>query len=130
MNLVAGGTLMRDVDTMYTERPQLYTVLPRREVVVTAQSRLRQIVGRASLLVNSLHFHAVDAPGPGFEIVAREPSGVPQAIERPARDFWLGVQWHPEYLPQQDAHQRIFEALVQAAQAGRTLRETTRVRAA
>jgi len=127
MNLVAGGTLMRDVDTMYTERPQLYTVLPRREVEVADASRLREIVGRGTLLVNSLHFHAVDTPGPGFQIVAREPSGVPQAIERSARPFWLGVQWHPEYLPQQAAHQQIFAALVAAASATRDTRGSTRV---
>ena len=115
MNLAEGGTLQRDVDTLYDERPQLYTVLPRREVEIAPDSRLHAIVGRTELLVNSLHFHAVREPGRGMRIVAREPSGVPQAIEHTARRFWLGVQWHPEYLPQQQSHQRIFEALTEAA---------------
>ena len=115
MNLAEGGTLLRDVDTLYDERPQLYTVLPRREVSVLDDSVLRDIVGRSSLLVNSMHFHAVREPAPGMRIVAREPSGVPQAVENSARRFWLGVQWHPEYLPQQESHQRIFAALAAAA---------------
>ncbi len=115
MNLAEGGTLLHDVDTLYHERPQLYTVLPRREVQIAAESRLRCIVGRATLLVNSLHFHAVREPGRGLRIVAREPSGVPQAIEHVSRRFWLGVQWHPEYLPQQQSHQRLFVALTEAA---------------
>jgi putative glutamine amidotransferase len=124
MNLAEGGTLLRDVNTLYDERPQLYTVLPRREVEVLAESVLYRIVGRSSLLVNSLHFHAVREPARGMRIVAREPSGVPQAIENSARRFWLGVQWHPEYLPQQESHQKIFEALAEAArgvQAGASI---------
>jgi len=115
MNLAEGGSLMRDVNTLYDERPQLYTVLPRREVTVLDGSVLHGIVGRSSLLVNSLHFHAVREPARGMRIVAREPSGVPQAVENSARRFWLGVQWHPEYLPQQESHQKLFAALAEAA---------------
>jgi putative glutamine amidotransferase len=117
MNLAEGGTLVRDVDTLYDERPQLYTVLPRREVQVREGSVLHRIVGRSELLVNSLHFHAVREPGRGFTIVAAEPSGVPQAIEHAGRRFCIGVQWHPEYLPQQESHQQLFRALCEAAQA-------------
>jgi putative glutamine amidotransferase len=115
MTLAEGGTLLRDVNTLYDERPELYTVLPRREVQIVPGSRLHGIVGRTELLVNSLHFHAVREPARGMKIVAREPSGVPQAIEHTGRPFWLGVQWHPEYLPQQESHQRIFAALAEAA---------------
>jgi putative glutamine amidotransferase len=115
MNLAEGGSLVRDVQTLYDERPQLYTVLPRREVEIVKGSRLHTIVGRTAILVNSLHFHAVKEPAREMRIVAREPSGVPQAIEHASRRFWLGVQWHPEYLPQQENHQRIFEALADAA---------------
>ncbi len=116
MNVVEGGTLLRNVGEIYVERPELYTVLPRREVDVAPDSRLAEIVGRPNLLVNSMHFHAVKEPGPGMRVVAREPSGVPQAIEHAERSFWLGVQWHPEYLPQQRPHQEIFQALSRAAQ--------------
>ena len=115
MNLAEGGTLIRDVNTLYDERPQLYTVLPRREVQVETDSRLFEIMNRSEVLVNSLHFHAVRDAGRGMRIVAREPSGVPQAIEHTGRRFWLGVQWHPEYLPQQEVHQRLFAELSKAA---------------
>jgi YebC/PmpR family DNA-binding regulatory protein len=117
MNVVEGGTLLRNVASSYVERPELYTVLPRREVDVAPESRLAAIVGRPNLLVNSMHFHAVKEPGPQLRVVAREPSGVPQAIEHGQRSFWLGVQWHPEYLPQQRPHQQIFAALCRAARA-------------
>jgi len=125
MTLAEGGSLLREVNTLYDERPELYTVLPRREVAIEPNSRLHAIVGRTELLVNSLHFHAVGAAAPGMRIVAREPSGVPQAVEHGGRRFWLGVQWHPEYLPQQESHQRIFAALAEAARGVPVEREGT-----
>jgi putative glutamine amidotransferase len=117
MSVAEGGTLAHNLHTMYTERPQLYTALPRREVRVEPGSHLERILDRRAVLVNSLHFHAVDRPGDGMRVVAREPSGVIQAIEHTERPFWIGVQWHPEYLPQQPIHHRLFEALVEAARS-------------
>ena len=35
----------------------------------------------------------------------------------PERPFVLGVQWHPEYLPQMPRQRAIFRALVKAAGA-------------
>ncbi len=119
MSVAEGGTLLRDLRTLYDERPHLYTVLARRAVHVSADSRLHEIVGLDDMLVNSLHFHAVGEAGEDMRIVARETSGVPQAIEHTSRAFWVGVQWHPEYLPHHQAHQALFEHLVTHAQTAR-----------
>jgi putative glutamine amidotransferase len=119
MNVAEGGTLQHHVQSFYEERPQLYTVLPRREVEIEDGSRLHRVFGRARILVNSMHFHAVSEPGPGLRIVAREAAGTAQAIEHSARAFWIGVQWHPEYLPQQRSHQQLFIALVESAREAR-----------
>jgi putative glutamine amidotransferase len=44
------------------------------------------------------------------------PDGVIEAIEASTHPFWLGVQWHPEFLYLKDAIQRrLFFALIQAA---------------
>ena len=104
MSVAEGGTLLRDLRSLYSERPHLYAVLARRAVRISEGSRLRKVVGRDELLVNSLHFHAVGQAGRDMRIVAREDCGVPQAIEHHARRFWIGVQWHPEYLPHHRAH--------------------------
>jgi putative glutamine amidotransferase len=124
MNLAAGGTLLRHVGSLYEERPDLYTVLPRREITLAEGSRLQAVMAAESVLVNSLHFHAVDTPGRDLRVVAREPSGVVQAIEHVTRPFWIGVQWHPEYLPLRDAQARIFTGLVSAARRTLSARET------
>lgn len=107
MSLVTGGQLLRNVDELYEERPKLYTALPRREVQVEPSSVLRRVLGAPTLLVNSLHHHAIENVGPGLRVVARETHGVVQAVERAEPVLWWGVQWHPEYLPQSPAQMRL-----------------------
>lgn len=113
MNVFAGGTLRRDLAGFYVEHPQPWTALPRKEVEITPGSHLACVLGRTRDRVNSLHRHAVAEVGDGLTIAARERNGVVQAIERDHRAFWIGVQWHPEYLLRSQG--RLFEALVEAA---------------
>lgn len=117
MNLARGGTLIRNLDQVYVERPNFDTIAPRRPVVVDAHCNLSSWLGREALHVNSLHRHAVDEPGARLEVVARDDSGVVQAIEDGSRPFWVGVQWHPEYMPQRHEQRQLFRALVEASRA-------------
>lgn len=115
MNLARGGSLLFDVQEFYSERPALRTVFPRRRVLVEPTSRLGAILGEREVAVNSLHHHAAGRVPDSLRIVARESTGVVQAIEDPFAPFFIGVQWHPEYLPQMPAQQRLFAALVDEA---------------
>jgi putative glutamine amidotransferase len=66
--------------------------------------------------VNSSHHQSVKSVPSSFQATAVAPDGVIEAIEASTHPFWLGVQWHPEYLYRQDAIQkRIFFALIKAA---------------
>lgn len=115
MNVCAGGTLHRDLAGFYAETPQPWTVLPRKSVHVDDDSRLADVLGTTACRVNGLHRHAVDRLGKNLRVVAREPSGIAQAVEHETRRFWIGVQWHPEYLPQLPEQRRLFDALVSEA---------------
>lgn len=115
MNVHYGGTLYRDLASYYVETPQLRTVLPRKRIEVESNSRLAHVLGSTSALVNSLHKHAVCAVGAGLSVAARESAGVVQAIEDPSHPFRIGVQWHPEFIPQSPMHQRLFDGLLNAA---------------
>jgi len=77
-------------------------------------------MGVHALRVNSLHRQGIDRLGEGLRVAARDSYGVVQAIEAtdPSAHYAIGVQWHPEYLPARAAQQRLFGALVQAAQRG------------
>jgi putative glutamine amidotransferase len=116
INVVRGGSLQRDLAGFYTETPRLRSVLPVKLVELEPGSRLAEILGEPRVRVNALHDHAVDALGRNMRVSGCEPAGVIQAIE--ALDRWcIGVQWHPEYLPQKPVQRRLFQALVADALA-------------
>jgi putative glutamine amidotransferase len=119
LNVVLGGSLHQDLAGFYTETPQVRSVLPKKEVLLEQGSLLTRILDTPRTRVNALHRQGVDRLGQGLRVAAREPSGVIQGIEHAARPFVLGVQWHPEYLPQHTGQRRIFKALTGAARQAR-----------
>lgn len=117
LNVVSGGSLYRDLADFYVEAPQLRTVWPEKLVIVETGTRLAEILGCVSCRVNSLHSQAVNDLAPDMRIAACEPNGVVQAIEHCQLPFAIGVQWHPEYLPQRRDQQSLFHALAKAARS-------------
>jgi putative glutamine amidotransferase len=115
LNVCLGGTLHLDVAEFYVEAPQLRTVLPRKVVQIEPRSCLARVIGAAPCAVNALHHQAIDTLGRDIAIVARETNGIVQAIEVTGARFAIGVQWHPEYIPQHRRQQALFEALIDAA---------------
>lgn len=116
INVVLGGTLNRNLDDFYVEVPQSRSLLPVKHVTLTPGTQLSGLFDRDDLWVNALHNQAVNALGDGLRVAACEATGVIQAIES-QRGWCIGVQWHPEFLPQKEAQQRLFRALVRAAQS-------------
>jgi putative glutamine amidotransferase len=77
-------------------------------------SRCQAILG-GSALVNSFHHQGIADPGRLTPVGWSTPDGLVEAVEDPAKDFVLGVQWHPE-----DSNDfRLFAAHVAAAHAHR-----------
>lgn len=115
LNVHFGGTLHRDLADFYEETPQIVTIRPKKRIEIEPGSLLAKVLGTESCRVNALHGQAVGRLAASLRIVARETAGVVQAIEHPGHRFLLGVQWHPEYLPQVARQRRIFAHLVEAA---------------
>ncbi len=115
LNVHCGGSLHQQLGDFYVETPQAHSIWPYKRVLLTPGSRLAAIVGGDSCCVNSLHRQAVNRVAEFFTVVAREPNDVIQAIEHRQCPFVLGVQWHPEYLPQRREQQAIFRELVEQA---------------
>lgn len=114
LNIFYGGTLhqhlMEVIDNLILRR----TVLPHKRIRIDPQSHLAKVMEVAELRVNSLHHQGVDRLAEGFCISARDDYDIVQGIECVDHPFMMGVQWHPEYLPQSYTQQRIFSALVRA----------------
>lgn len=141
MNVALGGTLYQDMracgltDVPHQQKPPYDDA--RQQVRIAKGSLLEQVLcgghgdgmtrgckagwpadletGRdesaCSILTNSMHHQAVAAVAPSLEVSAVSADGIIEALEDSSRRFFLGVQWHPEYLT---AHTPLFEALVRA----------------
>jgi putative glutamine amidotransferase len=72
----------------------------RHPVTALPGTRIATLLGEAPVPVNSLHHQAVADPGRGLRVSARADDGVIEAIESEGPEFVLGVQWHPEKLPE------------------------------
>ncbi len=117
MNVALGGSLIQHIpdavpDALAHEQPNPRTE-PGHGVALVAGTALHGIVGSETMQVNSAHHQAVAEVAPGFVVNARAPDGVIEGIEDPARRWFIGVQWHPEYaIDPGDA--RIFRSLIRA----------------
>ncbi|QCR22554.1 gamma-glutamyl-gamma-aminobutyrate hydrolase family protein [Pontibacter sp. SGAir0037] len=115
LNVYFRGSLYQDINTFYMEEPNPASVFPVKKVYIKPGSKLEEVLGTQQLEVNALHNQAVKDPGNAIEVVARESNEVVQGIENTEQPYMIGVQWHPEYLPQSRIHRRLFRSLVQHA---------------
>jgi putative glutamine amidotransferase len=73
-------------------------------------------LGAAQAEINSSHHQSVLEPGRGLRVTARAPDGVIEAVEWTADENWVvGVQWHPERMPEDALAQALFRDLLAAA---------------
>lgn len=79
--------------------------------------KLAELAGGANVRVNSSHHQSVRKPGRGLRTAARTTDGVIEALEWTAGPGWaLGVQWHPERMPEDPFAAALFRRLVREAQ--------------
>ncbi len=114
MNVALGGTLHLDIPShsQTLERSQ-----PSHSVTIEAHSHLRRIIPAQSnrtLSVNSFHHQAVDRTAPMLTVCAISSDSIIEAIEARDDRFYIGVQWHPEHMPNTSASAPI-AALIEAA---------------
>jgi putative glutamine amidotransferase len=115
INVYLGGSLLQDLADFYAETPEFHTIFPKKNVFIDPSTKLYRILKQRQLMVNSLHHQAIDKPGKNIRSAAMESNQVVQAIEYTGHRFIIGVQWHPEYLPQHKLHQKIFRAFIKAS---------------
>ncbi|HEV8353807.1 MAG TPA: gamma-glutamyl-gamma-aminobutyrate hydrolase family protein [bacterium] len=117
LTVAGGGTLHQDLSLIGIDVASHYVkgqpVL--HAIAIDPDSRLMDVLGASPVDVASSHHQVAKKLGGGFEVVATAPDGVIEAIEAPAYRFAIGVQWHPDLMPDDERQQRLFEALIAAA---------------
>jgi len=119
MNYVMGGTThvdLEDAGKLFHSMQFIPLTDPAHYVTVEKGSMIADILGEEKVGVNSYHHQAANEPGEPFVVSARSvPDGVVEAIEFPGDRIVLGLQWHPEEMPDDEKQQVIFRRFVEAA---------------
>lgn len=112
INVTLGGSLYQDIGHFYSEETgNIRSVLPRKTVAISEGTELASTLKTPRCRVNALHDQSIRELGDQVVVCAREDSGVVQAIELRGHPFLVGVQWHPEYMPQSREQLRLFRRL-------------------
>ena len=120
INVACGGSLFQDISSQFANplqhrQPKPATTLSH-AVTIAPGSLLRRVMRTVTLRVNSSHHQSVKAVAPSLVASAVASDGIIEAIESPAHRFFLGIQWHPEFLfDRYRLHRRLFEAFLRAA---------------
>lgn len=116
MNVAGGGKLHLDVSKAYEKADYpaswLSHIFYRKKITIQNGSLLHKILGRTIVRVNSIHKQSIAEIAPGLIVTAKEDNGVIQAIEKPGHNFYLGVQFHPEFLIYKRIFRKLFKKLV------------------
>jgi len=76
------------------------------------------LFGAGEISVNSLHHQGIDRLGNGLKPIGYAPDGLVEAVVVRDARFALGVQWHPECLPDDPHSQALFRVFVETCDNG------------
>ena len=117
LNVYKGGTLHQDInDAGFTEinhaKPYDDARKHIHNVKVIKNTKLDQILNTENLKVNSIHHQAIDKLGKDLIISAESPDGIIEGIEVTNEWKAIGIQWHPEYLAEEEYSVALFNWLI------------------
>lgn len=120
LNVALGGTLYTHIpdqlpgalDHDYPGNKRTVLV---HEVKLEERTRLAEIHGEPILNVNSLHHQGIKDIAASLRVAGHAPDGLVEAVELPDHPFGLAVQWHPEWLTDQESTRNLFRKFVEAA---------------
>jgi putative glutamine amidotransferase len=129
LNVHQGGTLIQDIPS---EKPgsdahgktDLAASAKTKDLEHDARlaegSRLQKLAGATEVRINTSHHQAIDRPGEKLRVTACGADGIIEGVELQSPGDWVvGVQWHPERMPEDDLAQKLFADFVSAARESR-----------
>ena len=118
LNVVLGGTLIQHIPDFINTNIKHEQANPRNEashiVKINKGTKLKKIIGTSEMFVNSAHHQAVKELGERLIINAKSNDGIIEGFESTDLDFYLGIQWHPEFLID-PGDLKIFESFISYA---------------
>ena len=121
LNTALGGTLYTDLIEDYpgSSKHDFYPDLPRdayrHSITIETGNLFHEIIGKETIRVNSLHHQGIKDPAESLQVVGHPEDGSIEAVVATNHPWCIGVQWHPECLPEDQDAQHLFNAFIQAA---------------
>jgi Predicted glutamine amidotransferases len=118
MAVAAGGKGCQDINRQFPQSFQHKQTVQRQypwHDVKILESRLVEVLGEENIAVNSLHHQSVEKIPEGFRINALSADGIIEGIEKIGAGFCLGVQWHPESMPNEAHSIALFQSFITAS---------------
>lgn len=125
LNVHQGGTLVQDIasekpGTVAHGKTDLAANVSKGDLEHEAElapgSRLQKLAGGTDVTINSSHHQSIDRAGEKLRVTARGSDGIIEGVELQSPENWVvGVQWHPERMPEDAFAQRLFADFVGAA---------------
>lgn len=119
INVALGGTLYQDLKSQNFTAKEHQLGDGRHQVFITRGTRFFDLMGRSMIDVTSTHHQAVKNIAPGLRVCVRANDSVIEAFEMPEYPFLIGVQWHPEKVPDEDSR-RLFQGFIKQSLGIRT----------
>jgi putative glutamine amidotransferase len=130
LNVHLKGSLFQDIPAVRPDRPHAVphgtTDLAagavggdqQHDATLATGSLLAKLAGATTAHINSSHHQAIDQPGEKLCVTAYAQDGTIEGVEWTGDSNWVvGVQWHPERMPDDPFAQRLFQQFVAAARA-------------
>lgn len=101
LNVIGGGTITQHLSVKDNKikhwqiAPDNY---PTHTLELKRGSKLRKIIGKARIRVNSFHHQAIRGVAKGYKVSASALDGTIEGIESQSNSWVIGVQFHMEYL--------------------------------
>lgn len=117
LNIYFGGSLFFDISKSFKNAhypSSLWGKIFFRKQTKILSGKLKKLFGKSQIPVNSLHTQAIARVGEDLKKTMMEENGVIQAVEHKKKRFFIGVQFHPEFLIYKEEFRRVFKALAQS----------------
>ncbi len=119
LTVASGGQLVPHMPDVYGDLVVHRLDHPRRpiehDVLITPETRLNEILEVEAMPIVSWHHQAAQSVPMGWRLAAQAADGSIEALEHEQHPWMLALQWHPELSATHPAHQRLFQAFVEAA---------------
>lgn len=127
LNVHQGGTLVQDIPAQKPGTAQhgktdlaasAATKDLEHDATLADGSYLQKLAGATHVRINSSHHQSIAQPGEKLRVTAQSADGIIEGVElQSSHDWVVGVQWHPERMPDDAFAQKLFAEFVGAARA-------------